>query len=496
MANAYTVDGVYNIDEQPPLQVQGISTGIWGIVGTFSKGPVNTPTHILSLDDLENIFGGADPSLTGYIGALSAIGQGASEFQVVRIVGSGATAASVTINDSESTSSEVFTATYNSVGTGGNSATITVSSGTKTGTFKLTIEDGDTSEVWDNLATTSTVTGATLLSSITSQIVTFSQPETPNTNLPVNGEYPLSGGANGSTPTVSDYVGTTSPNTGLQALSGTTPAVNIVFLANIACSDSNTVSALETFCENNKCMAAICGAQGNTITQAITETANIDSDRLVYCWPWQQMYVDDLQQTLTVAPTGHWVGLVATLYPHQSPGNKNLAYTSGPEFPVSSDDIQKAMDPSARVVPIGVTIPRGGIGCFSGQTLSQNANPQLRPVYRRRMDDFIVESVETSLGQYVDEPITTTTGGLLDQQQHTVSAFLDPLLGENNEAGEPMIQAYSVQCDTKNNPPSVTDNDMTIIDTRVQLFNMNRFLLFRTTIAAGVVTTTSSVSNS
>lgn len=488
MANGYTVDGVYNIDEQPPIQVQGVSTGVWGIVGTFSKGPINTPTYITSLDDLKNTFGGADTTLTGYIGALAAFGQGASECQVVRIVGTGAQAASVTVNDTEATPAEVFTATYKSVGAGGNSATLTVSAGTKTGTFKISITDGDASEVFDNLATTSAVTGATLLSSITSNIVTFTQPTTANTNLPANGAFPLVGGNNGSAPLLSDYIGTTSPNTGMYALSGASPSIDLLFLAGQSPSDSGSAQTIYDFCNSNDCMAPICAGQGTTMTAAKALTASLDYDRLVFCWPWQQMFVDDLQQTVTVPPTGYWVGLVATLYPHQSPGNKKLAYTSGPEFAVSKTDIATAVDPSVRIVPIGVPIPRGGIGCASGQTLSQNSNPQMRPVYRRRMDDFIVESVNTALGAFVDEPITDT---LLGDQQHTVSAFLDPLTGQNNEAGEPMIKSYNAQCDSKNNPPMITGNDMTIIDTAVQLFNMNRFLLFRTTIAAGVITTAS-----
>jgi phage tail sheath protein FI len=486
---AYIVDGVYNIDEQPPIEVQGVGTGVWGIVGTFSKGPVNTPTYITSLNDLKNTFGGADPTLTGYIGALTAFGQGATQCQVVRIVGSGAAAASVTIMDGESTPAQVFTATYKTVGTGGNNASITISSGTKTGTFKITVSDGDLVEVFDNVVVEqpqTPIAGAQLLSSLTSQIVDFTQPTTPNTNMPANGTFPLTGGLNGSAPPLSAYIGTTNPNTGLQALAGATPKVNLVFLAGQACADTGTVQALNDFCEANVCMAAVCDAQGTTLAQAKSDTANLDTDRIVFCWPWQQMYVDDLNQTVVVPPTGYWVGKVATLYPHQSPGNKNLTYTNGPEFPVSASDIAAALDPAARIVPIGVPIPRGGIGIRSGATLSQT--PSTNPVYRRRMDDFIVESINTALGQFVDEPITSQ---LMTDQQHTVSAFLDPLTGPNNEAGEPMIEAYSVQCDAKNNPDSITQNDMTVIDTKVKLFNINRFLLFRTQIGAGVITTTS-----
>lgn len=484
----YIVDGVYQIDENPPIEVQGVATGVWGIVGTFSKGPVNTPTFITSLNDLKNTFGGADESLTGYLGALTAFGQGATQAQVVRIVGSGATKASVTVEDS--TSGEVFVATYKTLGTGGNLASVNVAGGTKTGTFKITLTDGDLTEVFDNVVTEqpgTPIAGAVLLSSVSSQIVDFSQPETVNGNVPVNGNYPLAGGNNGLAPVVADYVGTSNPNTGLQALAGTSPAVNLVFLAGQS-TDTGTISSLETFCNNNKCMASACDSKGTTLTQAKTDTANLDTDRVVFTWPWQQMYVQELDKVVSVPPTGYWVGEVATLYPNESPGNKNLAYTEGPEFAVSTSDIASAMDPSARIVPIGVPIPRGGIGIRSGATLSQT--PSINAVYRRRMDDFISASIDAALGQFVDEPITDE---LLLDQTHTVSGFLDPLKGSNNEAGDPMIEDYSVQCDASNNPSSVTQNDMTIIDTRVKLFNINRFLLFRTQIGAGVITTTSQV---
>lgn len=487
---AYIVDGVYNIDENPPIEVQGVATGIWGIVGTFSKGPVNIPTLCIGLGDLKNKFGGPDITLTGYLGALTAAGQGASQFQVVRITGAGAVAASVTVMDSQTTPGTVFTFTYGSIGTGGNNVSLTVSTGTLVGTFKVVITDGDNAETWDNLITvqpTTPIPNAVLLASVVSQIGTFTQPATPNANTPASGSYPLTGGNNGTAPPVATYIGTTGPNTGLQALAGATPVVNQVFLAGQ--SDSTVPAALQTFCIANSCMGACCAPQGTTQAATKALTAALDTDRVVFCWPWQQMYVQELKQTVIVPPTGYWVGKVSTLYPHESPGNKNLAYTSGPEFPVSPSDITACMDPSARIVPIGVPIPRGGIGIRSGATLSQTTSTN--PVYRRRMDDFIVQSVNTALGQFVDKPITTTTGGLLDQQQHTVSAFIDPLKGSNNEAGEPMISDYSVQCDTKNNPGTITQNDMTIIDTKVKLLNMNRFLLFRTQIGAGVVTTIS-----
>lgn len=484
----YTVDGVYNIDENPPIEVQGVSTGIWGIVGTFSKGPVNIPTLCIGLGDLKNKFGGPDTTLTGYLGALTAAGQGASQFQVVRITGTGAAAASVVAKDSQTTPGTVFTFTYGSLGTGGNNVSLTVSAGTLTGTFKVVITDGDTVETWDNLITvqpTTPIPNAVLLASIVSQIGTFTQPATPNTNTPASGSYPLTGGNNGTVPpAVAVYIGTTGPNTGLQALAGATPAVNQVFLAGQ--SDPTVPAALQAFCSANTCMAAACAPQGTTQAAAKALTAALNTDRVVFCWPWQQMYVQELNQTVIVPPSGYWVGEVSTLYPNQSPGNKNLAYTSGPEFPVSSSDIAACMDPSARIVPIGVPIPRGGIGIASGATLSQT--PATNPVYRRRVDDFIVQSINTALGQFVDEPITTS---LMTDQAHTVSAFLDPLSGSNNEAGQPMISTFSVQCDLKNNPASITQNDMTVIDTKVKLFNMNRFLLFRTQIGSGVVTTTS-----
>lgn len=482
----YIVDGVYNIDENPPLEVQGISTGIWGIIGTFSKGPVNVPMDVIGLNDLKNQFGGPDSTLTGYIGALSAAGQGATQFKVVRITGAGAAAANVVVNDNSATPNRVFTFTYASVGTGGNSCSLVVAAGTKAGTFKVTITDGDNVEVWDNLVTVQPATpiaGAVLLSSVTSQIGAFSQPATPNANTPASGSYPLAGGNNGSTPAPSAYIGTTGPNTGLQVLSGLTPAVNIVFLAQQ--SDPSIVPALQSFCTANNCMAAACDPQGTTSATAKADAAAYDTDRVVFTWPWQKMVIPELGSTpVLVAPTGYWVGRVATLYPHESPGNKSLAYTSGPEFPVSNSDIAALMDPAFRVVPIGVPIPRGGIGIRSGATLSQTTSTN--PVYRRRMDDFIVQSINKALGQFVDDPITSK---LLQDQYHTVANFLEALKGQNNEAGEPMIEDYSVQCDAKNNPSSITQNDMTVIDTKVKLFNINRYLLFRTQIGAGVITT-------
>jgi phage tail sheath protein FI len=102
------------------------------------------------------------------------------------------------------------------------------------------------------------------------------------------------------------------------------------------------------------------------------------------------------------------------------------------------------------------------------------------------MKDYIDTQVMFVGGQYVDQPIT---GDLMRQVKQSVDNILLPLKSPAS-ASDQMIADYRITCDTSNNTPSITAQNRLLCDYAVKLLNMNRFMIFRTQISAGVVITT------
>ena len=64
-----SVSAIVVIDNAPPTTNLGAGTGVMCCVGEFERGPVNTPTEILTAADLDRIFGGLGWSIAGNLHA-------------------------------------------------------------------------------------------------------------------------------------------------------------------------------------------------------------------------------------------------------------------------------------------------------------------------------------------------------------------------------------------------------------------------------------------
>lgn len=69
LAELTSVSAIVVIDNAPPITTLGAGTGVMCCVGEFERGPVNTPTEILTPADLDRIFGGLGWSIAGNLHA-------------------------------------------------------------------------------------------------------------------------------------------------------------------------------------------------------------------------------------------------------------------------------------------------------------------------------------------------------------------------------------------------------------------------------------------
>jgi hypothetical protein len=500
--NNLIIDDQYFMEVPVVQGPSNVPIGNIGLLGTFSRGVVNTPTLVTSYPDLVKKFGEVDTALTltGTLEARGIFKQGNANVYVVRVQPSGTPAANAqaTVNDSSATPALVMTLKAATPGTWGNSLTATTSTGTKTGTFKIVLQYGSESETWDNviIAQPATpITGAVLASTIfgangLSALATATFPATPNTNLPANNTYNFSGGTDGALAAPTDYVGsnTGGVKTGLYALDNA--PVNVVLCAGQSDPTVNSavISNAQTITQNGGLprIGLISFPKGTQPSGLATLTQTMDTDRGIAVFPWVSIYepVTNTPQ-LTVSPLGYFAGVLAQLSPHKSTGNKPVYGIQGVDPNVNLGPSDYATAIQARVNIIGVSTPAGPLGIRTGHTLSQSQDTS--PIYVRRMKDYIDQLVFTIGGQFVDAPITTD---LMRQVYQSVDNILLPMKSPASAADQ-MIADYKITCDSTNNPTSSTQQNRLICDCAVKLLNIDRFMIFRTQISPGVVITKS-----
>lgn len=498
--NNLIVDDQYFMETPVTLGASNVPTGNIGLLGTFSRGPINTPVLSTSYQDLVKKFGEVDTALTltGTLEARGIFKQGNANVYVVRVQSTAtpATSASVQIMDTSGTPKLVMTLSALTPGTWGNSLAVTVAAGTKTGTFKLTLQYGSESEVWDNLAINPTtgqvdpklVFGTTAAGG-QSALASATFPTPLVTTGWATGSFTMTGGTDGGATADADYVGVATPSkTGLNALDGS--PVNLVVCAgqsSTAINNAVIANAQNVTQAGGLPRIGVIGfPKGTQVSGLATLTATLDTDRAIAVWPWLNIFDPVTLANQTVSPLGYFAGVLAQLRAEKSTGNKPVYGILGtdPNLNVGASDIATAI--TARVNVIGIPTPAGPLGIRTGHTLSQTNDTS--PIYVRRMKDYIDSLVFTVGGQFVDAPIIAD---LMRQVYQSVDNILLPMKTPAS-ANDQMVADYKVICDSTNNPPSSIAQNRLICDYAVKLLNMNRFMIFRTQISPGVVITSTS----
>lgn len=418
-----------------PRPTPGVSMSDIGVVGTFCKGPVNTPTTIGSLAQLVATFGGYIAGLTGYPSILAAMAQGASSFKALRIGAASMKAATKTFKDA--VPADAVTITAITPGTWGNDITVAVASGTTAGTFKLVITYGSQQETFDNL-TLDTV------ASIASQYVTAAK-AAGAAAIPANiASTPLATGDDGATTQDSDYVGTidaTGNRSGLKALEAVRCAIVIA-----AQQYSATVrNALLAHCANMDLagglrLAVLNTAQGLSPDQAVTDAGAMDNMRGILAYPWVEL--SDLAGVM-VAPDGVYAGRLSQIGAEESPSNKQIIGINQTERYLAEADV-KALT-LARISPIGLDGTRG-FRIRNGVTLSSDS-AWAQVNIRRTFDQLEMEIYDAT--QWAKSENNTP------KLRSAMAAQIDNYLVVKKQQGKIYDFKPTVCDDTNNTPESV-----------------------------------------
>lgn len=485
---ALTVPGLY-VDIVPPqnLVINGVPTNIAGIVGTASWGPVNKPVIVGGVQEYVANFG---PIMVREFDAGTPVAiaqqQGANNFRVVRATDGTDAAATGTIGAVN------LTALY--TGTLGNKLTATLSQGSNSNTWKLTLTiPGYTPEVFDNIAGTAPTFWTNLVSAITngtgparpaSRMVTAAVDTANDTTAPAAANTTLTGGADGaSTVTAQTLVGVdTEPRTGMYALRGT--GAQIAMLADA--SDSTTWTDQEAFGLSEGIYMQAVGPSGDTISNAVTtkQTAGIDSYAVkVLFGDWVWWYDQANQQTRLVSPQAFALGRLAALAPNESGLNKQIYGIIGSQKvgqPGTTEAGAYSSADLAALVAGGIDVitnPAPG-GHYWALRIGHNSssNPVANSDAYTRMTNYLALTLNGAMGVYDG---ATVTPSLFRRIRATLASFLANLVQQgvlaNDSAGNP---PYRVICDDSNNPQSRTSLGYVQADVAVRYEAINeKFLI-------------------
>ena len=376
------VDGIV-IDEQAPSpSVQGVGTGVAILVGQFQRGPQQL-LRVSGIKNFHEIFG-----KSSYLGNIQLKNKKFSILKVIRVIASDAVKGTLTIASATPTNLATITAKHK--GVYGNSITVTIEAGTVSGK-KITIKDTNANnkeffpdEIYDNLVMADFASA--LSTSKLVDVAVLTTAEEPN-NISAT---PLASGSDG-TIADSDYESAI-------ALAEAQGAGNILFLDEY---NQTRNGYLKTHAGVTQDKMVICSEEEEDLTSDnVTDVALLrDSDgRIIYASNWVQTTIDGVS-TFT-SPAAWYASILSQSAPNVDPafvGNTQFLFgVTGLKKDLTRDEYIQLMEAGVSAFEFDSDV---GFKIKSG-IVTQIANSSKLTVLRRRMADYLTDSIARFLKNY------------------------------------------------------------------------------------------------
>ena len=226
------------------------------------------------------------------------------------------------------------------------------------------------------------------------------------------------------------------------------------------------------------------------------------SDSVLYSWPGLQISVPDaVGDTIKVADGSNQTGgildvtadsflvsVLSLLAPERNPGQYTdpvptcMSTVLGFQRLAPSLDINAYIAMKAAGICAPILDPDYGMVFESGVTTS--LTPGLTTIARRRMANFIQDSLASGLKGFIKQPLTDN---LRDAELQEIITFLDGLKSPNNPPAQ-RIANYSVD-DVSGNTPALTAQGINVIIVNVTTDPTQDDLVLQTNIGPSVVIT-------
>lgn len=382
------VDGIVIDESAPAPNIQGSPANIAILVGQFQRGP-STLQEPGTIGQLQEMYG-----KSFYPGNQALKNKKFGRLRVIRVVASDAVLATKAFQDSGGSPADRITfSAKQGKGLYGNSIQVKIETGSSSGK-KYTIKDSSAGallaqEVYDNIviaAVDATTFASSQLVNVTINSVAAE---------PANAAFTaLALGADG-TVVDTDYQAAI-------AVAEVERSGNIMFL-DIYNAARN--GYLKTHAANTQDkMVIVAGAEGDSVSTAIADVANCrDSDgRLIYAYPWVETVLDGVNTM--VSPASFYASLLSQIAPNIDPSyTLNTQYLSG----MTNLKLQLTRANYIALKDAGISafefdqdigfVVKSGI-------VTQIANSSKQTVLRRRMADYLTDSIGRFLKNYQGAP--------------------------------------------------------------------------------------------
>lgn len=235
-------------------------------------------------------------------------------------------------------------------------------------------------------------------------------------------------------------------------------------------------------------MVVVCGAESDDDAAVVVDVVNFrDSDgRIMYAWPYVETTINGV--TVFQNPAS-WVGSIFS----QTAAQVSLAFVDTVEFMAGATDLKFKVgrNPFISLNDAGVMgfqfDPDVGIKIRNAVT-THIINSQKRPVLRRRMADFLTDSIGLFLKAY-DNDVNSTDKR--DEVKAAILEFDGRLVRDGVLPGEQDVQGGSpllVDTESANTDDVIAQGKFIILYKR-RIFSSMRFIVLRAEIGTGVVVT-------
>lgn len=482
----YQRPGVYAEERLNPSTVGVVpapaSTG--ALVAGHNRGP-ETPTRVQSWSAFTSKFGSFSDGADLAHAAFAFFANGGTDLWVVRAAGTGAVAATRTLNDRAGTPVPTLQVDAINPGAWGNDVYVEIADTQDSGYFDLIVYEGGTSqssvvERWTDL----TMDDAddryveTVVNHLTngSQYVKVTDLDSPTS-------------APNDTPAVTTATALASGADGTVSNSDISTAVNLLdtvpgpFNLNLpGTTDASTVSTAVNYGAARGDVFTVCDSvEGDTVAEAVTYKGNLPSNSygaLYYPRVWTSDPSSSDPNALRLqAPGAGIMGLMAAVDredgPWRAPAGiaRGLAGAVALETTLTNADLDTLNSANVNAVK---NISGVGIRVMGARTLKTRQADRYVPV--RRTLNFIKSSLKSGTEFAIFEP---NDERLWSQLRSTCYSFLASIHQSGGLRGASADDAFYVKCDASLNTQAVIDSGQVIVEVGVALLQPAEFIVLR-----------------
>lgn len=420
------------------------------VVGTANRGPIDEAVLVTSLNEFETYFGPYEASKSLHTHLQTFFEEGGSRAYVARVVGSGATAGTINLNNAGAVASlRLDAANPGAWSADVKAQVVTAGSGFAVVLLYRNVEVYRTAE----MATAGAAATAINASAVASLYVTATALVAGNT-LAVAAATALSAGNEGSAPSTANHV------TGLTLFEGHLGSGAVA----IPGQNTSTIwDGLLAHAAANNRIALMAGASNASDTDMITNAAgygsNANAQFGAMYWPWVNVTITG-GATATISPESYVAAKRAVAHNTVGPWQAPAGLISRADFVTGlATQVTKTVGDSLDAARVNaLRVIQGGVRIYGARSLSSDTT-NWRYITYRDLVNYVVTQVAERMEDLVFSPIDGRKA-VFGRLEARAIGVLEPLRksGALYEAfdtnGNQLDPGYSVEVSDALNPPS------------------------------------------